>query len=74
MTTAESQKILDTALDAALQLLPESTEYKLFFVVPERRFNSFKKQQVTSTRGTKPQESQGRVPYVKKYVLRLEMV
>ena len=51
VTTAADHKVSGKGLENALQLLPEKDSYKLYFVVPDHRFESFKKQQVKTTLG-----------------------
>lgn len=71
-TTAETNwnpvnmKDLKTALD----LLPESEVYKLYFPVPEHRFANFKKQLFEGEEGA---GSKGRVNRVHQYKLRVVM-
>ena len=43
VTTAADHKVSGKGLENALQLLPEKDSYKLYFVVPDHCFESFKK-------------------------------
>ena len=74
VTTADSHNVPAMGLEAALQLLPERTEYKLYFVVSEHCFAGFKKQRITGTKGTELQVLEGRLAYLKQYVLKCNVM
>ena len=68
-TTAQTHRVLGRGLENTLQMLPKCDVNKLYFVVPEHHFDSFRKQEITGTR-----VPNSRIASVEQLVLKVVLV
>lgn len=77
VTTSAQHPVNLKGLEDALDVLPSSGEYKLYFPVPENRYADFKKQPFTGVKdgkkGAVVLERPGRTSKVHQYKLRVVM-
>ena len=71
ITTAERHEVDSAGLSEALDLLPDTSEYKLYFPVPEHHYPKFGRQKLTTERGTGVPLETMRLKSVRQYALKV---
>jgi hypothetical protein len=70
-TVAHTHPVAYEGLAKVLALLPAKDEYKLYFAVPDYRFDAFTKQTIHVKKGSPVQRPTARVACVRQFALKV---